>query len=113
MKNNYNDKKIERHIAYIDEKINEYETILDECDKEEERRKIEDKISYQNLKKDNYHNLQETLKESGEDQISLTDPDAKAVILHRNIVNVGYNIQAASDSKNKLLVAIDTGDVYL
>ncbi|MEZ4900112.1 MAG: transposase, partial [Saprospiraceae bacterium] len=33
------------------------------------------------------------------------------VILHRNIVNVGYNIQAASDAKHKLLAAFDTGDV--
>jgi hypothetical protein len=31
--------------------------------------------------------------------------------LHRNIVNVGYNIQASSDAKHKLLVEFDTGDV--
>lgn len=32
-------------------------------------------------------------------------------MLHRNIVNVGYNVQASVDSKNKLLVKYDTGDV--
>ena len=32
-------------------------------------------------------------------------------MLHRNIVNVGYNVQAASDGKNKMIVAIDTGEV--
>lgn len=33
------------------------------------------------------------------------------MILHRNIVNVSYNVQAVIDSKNKLLVEYDTGDV--
>jgi hypothetical protein len=51
------------------------------------------------------------LEASGEEQISLTDPDSRSVILLRNIVNVGYNIQASSDSKHKLLVEYDTGDV--
>jgi radical SAM protein with 4Fe4S-binding SPASM domain len=33
------------------------------------------------------------------------------VILHKNIINVGYNIQASSDAKHKLLIEYDTGDV--
>lgn len=41
----------------------------------------------------------------------MSDPDARAVILHRNIVNVGYNIQAASDEKYKMLILADTGNV--
>jgi len=49
--------------------------------------------------------------ESGQQQISTTDPDARAVVLHRNIVNVGYNIQAVSDEKYKLMVTYDTGSV--
>jgi len=111
LKNNFNDKKIERHITYIDEKITEYEAMLDVCDKEEDKQELEEKIKYQNRKKENYQTLKDTLEASGEDQISLTDPDSKAVILHRNIVNVGYNVQASVDAKNKLLVEFDTGDV--
>jgi len=41
----------------------------------------------------------------------MTDPDSRSVVLLRNIINVGYNIQASSDSKHKLLVEYDTGDV--
>jgi transposase len=111
LKNNYNESKIERHIAYIDEKIASYEAILDQCDKEEDRQGLEDKIGYQNKKKENYQGLKDTLEASGKDQISLTDSDAKAVILHRNIVNVGYNVQASADNKNKLLVEYDAGEV--
>lgn len=111
LKNNYNEKKIDRHIAYIDEKIAAYEVQLDECDKAEDKAEIEEKIAYQNKKKDNYLKIEEKLQTSGEEQISFTDPDAKAVILNRNIVNVGYNIQTSADSKNKLLVEYDTGHV--
>jgi transposase len=111
LKNNYNEKKIERHLAYIDEKISEYQSVLDAGDKEEERQEIETKIEYQNRKKEGYNALKEQLKASGQEQISLTDSDAKAVVLHRNIVNVGYNIQASTDSKHKLLVEYNTGEV--
>ena len=33
------------------------------------------------------------------------------MVLHRNVVNVGYNIQAGCDSKHKLIVNNDTGTV--
>jgi transposase len=111
LKNNFNDKKIERHLAYIDQKIADYEAALDTSDKEEDRLETQAKIQQQKQKRDNYKAVRTALKESGEEQISLTDPDSKAVILHRNIVNVGYNIQASVDAKNKLLVEYDTGDV--
>src|SRR5690554_7847505 len=62
-------------------------------------------------KKDNYKNIEKQLQESGESQISLSDPDAKSVVLHRNIVNVGYCVQAGCDAKNNLFVNNDTGTV--
>ena len=103
LKNNFNRKKIDRHIEYIDNKIEEYEKQIEQAE-EEEKQEIEDKISYQQQKKDKYEKLEEELQNSGKSQISLTDPDAKSVILHKNIINVGYNIQAASDAKHKLLM---------
>lgn len=51
------------------------------------------------------------MKSRAEDQISITDPDSRAVVFQRNAVNVGYNIQASSDAKYKLLVEYNTGDV--
>jgi len=51
------------------------------------------------------------LEKSNQEQISLTDPDSRSVILHKNIIHVGYNVQASSDAKHKLLVEYDTGDV--
>jgi len=111
LKNNYNEKKIKRHLEYIDSKINEYESQLDASDKEEDRKEMTEKIKKQEQKKEQYQKLEEKLKTSGKEQISLTDEDSKAVVLHRNIVNVGYNVQASTDAKHKLLAEYDTGEV--
>lgn len=107
LKNNFNQKKISRQIKYIDERIDAYQKQLDDEDNEDKQQELRIKLDSQNQKKQNYQNLESTLKDSVETQISLTDPDAKAVILHRNIVNVGYNIQTACDQKNKLFVLAD------
>jgi len=111
LKNNFNEAKLKRHIEYIDNQIKEYEELLDNNDREDDRKQTEAKIKERKEKRDKYTHIKETLKESGEEQISLTDPDARSVILHKNIINVGYNVQASSDSKHKLLVEYDTGDV--
>ena len=64
-----------------------------------------------NQKKKNYKDIEKELDESATTQISKIDPDAKAVVLHRNIINVGYNIQAGCDAKHKLFINAQTGDV--
>jgi transposase len=110
LKNNFNQKKIDRHINYIDAKIQEYQNQLEQedlADKEEIKRKID----YQNTKKNNYRNIEKQLAQSGQTQISLTDPDARSVVLHRNIINVGYCVQAGCDSKHNLFINNDTGTV--
>ncbi len=107
LKNNFNQTKVKRHITYIDKKIAEYEQALDQ----EFDQTIKDKLAYNHQKKENYQNIQKQLKQTGDGQISITDPDSRAVVFQRNSVKVGYNIQAVSDSKNKLLIAADTGDV--
>ena len=44
------------------------------------------------------------LDRTGEDQISLTDPDSRAMAAHTRVA-VGYNVQVAVDTKHKLIVA--------
>lgn len=111
LKNNFNDKKLDFHLEYIDKKIKEYKDLLDASDSAETRQELGKKIERQKEKKKKYETIKTELSAKGEDQISTTDPDARAVILHRNIVNVGYNVQASVDAKNKLLLASGTGDV--
>jgi hypothetical protein len=104
-------RKIDRHLDYIDDKINQYIDQLEGEDDQDKRDEIQSKIEYNAQKADNYQALSQRLEDEQVDQISTVDPDARAVVLHRNIVNVGYNVQAASDGKHKLLIAMDTGDV--
>jgi len=111
LKNNFNQKKLDRHFEYIDSKINEYLEQLGENDDPEQLARLQSKINHQVNNWNKYYDLQEELERSGEDQLSKVDPDAKAVVLHRNIVNVGYNVQAVSDSLHKMVVGIDTGTV--
>ena len=111
MKNNFNKKKIKRHIDYIDSKIEDYLNEIEVEDGEDAKAKLEEKVAYQESKKERYEELEKQIETSGQEQISTTDPDSRGVILHRNIVNVGYNVQAVSDAKHKLLIHADTGNV--
>ena len=43
------------------------------------------------------------LERTGESQMSLTDPDSRAMAAHTK-VGVGYNVQIAVDAKNKMIV---------
>ncbi|MCH8325111.1 MAG: transposase [Bacteroidetes bacterium] len=111
LKNNFNQKKIDRHIRYIDAKIEEYQRLLDAGDKDLDYDLIKEKSEWQEENKARYKAVEKELSNSGQTQISTTDPDARAVILHRNVVNVGYNIQASCDAKHKLFINNDTGSV--
>lgn len=111
LKNNFNSAKIKRHKEYIDNRIAEFERDLNEAHIQEEKAELRQKIETQKKRKEKYETIEKQLSESEQEQISLTDPDARAVILHRNIVQVGYAIQAAVDAKNKLITNLETGQV--
>ena len=99
------------YIKYIDDKIEAYQQQLEQEDAADKQEEINQKIEYQNTKKSTYQDIEKQLEQSGQTQISLTDPDARSVVLHRNIINVGYCVQAGCDSKHKLFVNNDTGTV--
>lgn len=107
-KNNFNTAKLQRHIAYIDVKLDEYNAILAAQDndasdavKAEARRKI----ARHQKHKDRYQSFQKTLEQTGEPQISTSDPDSRQLITRNNITEVAYNIQTTVDDKH--CIAID------
>lgn len=104
-KNNFNEKKIERHVAYIDDKLNEYSAILANEDhdlSEEKKKEIIHKINKHQRNKDQYGKLQQQLDETGEVQISTSDPDSRQMITRNNITEVAYNIQSTVDAKHNI-----------
>ena len=56
-KNNFNQAKIDRHLAYIDNKLDEYNKVLSESD-EENRKIIEEEIRKQQERKTGYLDLE-------------------------------------------------------
>jgi transposase len=100
-KNNFNQAKIDRHIAYIDNKLDEYTRTLAESD-EDNKKIIQEEIKKQQERKDNYKDLEEQLKESGEAQLSISDPESRQIMVRNNITEVSYNVQSTVDAKNNI-----------
>jgi transposase len=100
-KNNFNQAKIDRHVAYIDNKLEEYTRALAENDGDN-KQVIEEEIKKQQDRKDNYRNIERQLKESGETQISISDPESRQIMIRNNITEVAYNLQTTVDSKNNI-----------
>lgn len=110
-KANFNQKKIDKHLAYIEERTQEYLTQLDQNDQNDSSvkvTKIQEKIERLKNNKIRYELLEEQLKSSGEPQVSTTDGDARALLVQGQVVEVSYNIQAAVDAKHNLVVATHT-----
>jgi len=105
-KNNFNEKKINQHIEYIDKKLAEYNEILarEDGDKpcEQEQEIIKEKIVKHEQNKERYQNLQQQLEATNEQQISTTDPDSRQMIVRNGITEVAYNIQSTVDAQNNI-----------
>ena len=110
-KNNFNPKKLERHLKYIEDKTNEYLSDIEKNDTAENSEKvtgISDKIERLKKNRIKYELLLSSLNDGGETQVSTTDKDARALLVQGQVVEVSYNMQAAVDDKYKLVVATHT-----
>jgi len=106
---NYTKKKLQRLIQKIDEQIDAYLHDLDLGDQSEQNvrapsaEELSKKIELIREKRDTYQGLQEKLEEAEATQVSLTDPDSRMMKTSSGF-DVAYNVQIATDSKNKLIV---------
>lgn len=106
---NFTKAKLSRAMADSDERLARYLKQLDDADKDDKDspqgstvEKLQEKIAAIHERRERLEGHGKALAESGEDQISLTDPDARA--MHSSSrVGVGYNIQIAVDTKHKLI----------
>jgi len=102
---NFTRNSLEKFIRAADERLDEYLRRLDEGDVAEagtsgaRTKNLAEKIEALRKKRGRYGELLAELEQSGESQISLTDPDSRAMAAHTK-VGVGYNIQLAVDAKN-------------
>jgi len=113
-KNNYNQKKIDKHQQFIKEKAEKYLQELDALDKEEQitskeelhlkREKIAEGLKKLKERAIKYDSLQQQLDNTEDKQISTTDKDSRSILITKSIVEVAYNVQNAVDAKHKLIV---------
>lgn len=101
-KNNFNQKKIQRHIDYIDNKLEQYNKALDQSETEDEKEEIKKDIDKHQGRKKQYERLDKQLRESGQSQISTSDPDSRHLIVRNNITEVAYCVQSTVDAENNI-----------
>lgn len=121
-KNNYNQKKIDKHFRFIEEKTARYLQELDDLDKQESTSAGDDELI---IKKEKipvglvklkertikYNSLQQQLDNIEDKQISTTDPDSRSILVVKSIVEVAYNTQNAVDDKNNLIVHTEATNI--
>lgn len=107
---NYSQSKVKRLLQQIDEKVDAYLKKLDSADKDENPthqmnvQELRDKIKNLEKHKQELKQLEQSIKESGETQISLTDKDSRKMRVSSGGTDMCYNAQAGVDSKHKLIV---------
>src|SRR5437763_9185613 len=96
-------------IKAADAKLDDYLQRLDSSDVAEGGQggsRVKDlaaKIAAIEAQREKHKAMLAQLDRTGESQISLTDPDSRAMAAHTH-VGVGYNVQVAVDAKHKLIV---------
>jgi len=109
----YTRKRLQERLNAIDEKITEYFTQLEKEDQKEDLLPI---VSGEQLKKlitnlqdrkQQFERLQQQLEQSGETQVSLTDPESRLMRTGHKGNDVCYNVQFAVDAKHHLVAEFD------
>lgn len=110
---NFSISKLEDRIKRINSHISEYLQTIESNDNTEQQTEsntnISQIISDLQSRKVKYENMIETMKETGETQISLTDPDSR-LMTKLNSHKVAYNIQTGVDEKNALIVDFEVSN---
>ncbi len=104
--NNFTQSKLDDRIKRLDEHIAIYMDELDNYDNEEARKfsraELQRKLAISQERKERYEAYRDQLEQSGETQISLTDPDSRLMKANEGFC-VGYNVQTAVDAESHLV----------
>lgn len=106
---NFTRASLAKFIELADGKLEDYVKRLDESDAAESKaggarvKNLAEKIDAVRERRTRCATMLAELDRTGADQISLTDPDSRAMAGHTHVA-VGYNIQIAVDAEHKLIV---------
>jgi transposase len=111
---NFTRAKMKRRLEKVEADIDRYLTELDEADAREldddDTETLNEKISKLKEELKRLKKLETRMLEAPDQQLSLTDPDARSMN-HRGTGVVGYNVQQAVDAKHHLIVAHEASNV--
>src|ERR1700712_6090600 len=102
---NFTCASLTRFIELADAKLDDYLQRLDQGDASESKtggsrvNNLAEKIAAIRTRRTRCQDMLAQLDRTGEDQISLTDPDSRAMAAHTHVA-VGYNVQVAVDTKH-------------
>jgi transposase len=115
---NFTKGKLKRRIEQVEASIERYLHSLEAADLQEgdsaetKASRLRDKIAAMKAKLSELRQLETAVLEAPDQQISLTDPDARAMATSmRGAGVVGYNVQAAVDTEHHLIVAHDVTNI--
>jgi transposase len=106
---NFTRASLSEFIRLADAKLEDYLRRLDQSDVTENPaggarvKNLAEKIAAIGARRTRCTEMLAELDKTGESQISLTDPDSRAMAAHTHVA-VGYNVQVAVDAKHKLIV---------
>src|SRR5271168_4518129 len=106
---NFTRASLTKFIELADAKLDDYLQRLDQSDATESKtggsrvKNLAEKIAAIRERRTRCKDMLTQLDRTGEEQISLTDPDSRAMAAHTHVA-VGYNVQVAVDAKHKLIV---------
>ena len=112
---NFTKAKMKRRMAQIEESVARYMHQLDSADRQEPSEaiatrttRLKEKIAKLTQEMQRLEKLKARMLEAPDEQISLTDADARSMATSgRGSGVVGYNVQAAVDTEHHLIVAHD------
>jgi transposase len=102
--------KMKRRLAEVEASLDRYFEQLERADHDEsslvevDAARLEDKIALLKQEMAQLKKLEVRLRKTPDQQISLTDPDARAMKSRGNSI-VGYNVQTAVEAEHHLIIA--------
>ena len=115
---NFTPGKVDKRQEQIEESIQRYLTALETADRtqpaevEAKTERLREKISTLREQMRRMDAIREELKQQPDEQISLTDPDARAMVSQAKGTGVvGYNVQAVVDAQHHLIVTHEVTNV--